>query len=726
MNDAIINKALASFVPALLLDLNGNLLSANDRARGLVQLPGGNAGKVHYDHLFGERTGIYWGGLLATLQNGLKACIEIAGPGGQWTAWQLLAHDEYFVLLGQETAQPDKLFTHLPLGIQQFSVEGFPVKSNALQKDIWGPHHPIFIQPGYNILRDPVYRQIGLSQLFDDVLVTGRSVKKEILLRYQEFAVGDSVRLSPCYYEATVFPAFNQQRQITDLYLLLKECTAQKLTLMGLEKSARLLDSVVEHLPIGYVQFDHHGFMRRINHTHREFLKIRPGCHEEGYNIMSDPFARMYGFNEMFMTVVTENRMIRKEIEVDFSAENTYTDFSEVRWMDYTLFPLQDPIDKKTIVVALINDITDKKLEHYMRNELQRNTEQLHLFFDAVDMGYATLERDGRVNFMNRKAAQMAGVEIQPGCNIFEVIPAFRTPSPFLDRLARALKSTVSASFSSYFYGMDKWYDFLVTPMRDNTVSVFIRDITGSRKLQKELHRANSQLSKLNRNLLNQNQQLEDFAHITSHNLRAPIANLKALMQLHNHSEKEKEREEYLGMLESVINKTDETLNDLVNVVQIRKETDIRQELLSFETRLQYVSHVLMQDINQSGLQITIDLEESPLVRFPRIYLDSILQNLITNAIRYRMPEKVPTLHFSSRKENGMITLTAEDNGMGIDMNRFGSKLFGFRKTFHKNPDAKGIGLFITKTQVEAMGGSISAESAPGRGTKFIITFKTE
>jgi len=175
-----------------------------------------------------------------------------------------------------------------------------------------------------------------------------------------------------------------------------------------------------------------------------------------------------------------------------------------------------------------------------------------------------------------------------------------------------------------------------------------------------------------------------------------------------------------------VINKTDETLNDLVNVVQIRKETDIRQEQLSIESRLQYVSHVLMLEINKSGLQVTTDLQEAPLIRFPRIYLDSILQNLITNAIRYRMPDRLPTLHFSSRKEKGVITLTAEDNGMGIDMHRFGSKLFGFRKTFHKNADAKGIGLFITKNQVEAMGGSISAESAPGRGTKFIITFKTE
>lgn len=726
MNDAIINKALATFVPALLLDLHGNLLSANERARGLVQLPGGKAGQVHYDNLIGEKSGIYWGALITSIQHGLKAAIEFSGPGGQWTAWQLLPLDQHYLLLGQEIPMPDKIFTHLPLGIQQFTTEGFPVKSNALQKEIWGPHHPIFIQPGYNIIQDPVYRQTGLSQLFEEVLATGRPARKDVLLRYNEVSVGESVRLQPCYYEATVFPALDQQQQITDLYLLLQEVTAKTLSLMSLEKSGRLLDSIVEHLPIGYMQFDHHGFVRRINQAHREFLQLRADVMDDSYNIMSDPFARLYGINDMFITVVTENRMLRRELEMDFSRETSYSNLSQVRWIDLTLFPLPDPVNKKTIVVALINDITDRKLEHHMRSELQRNTEQLHLFFDAVDMGYATFERNGRLNFMNRKAAQMAGVEIQPGCNIFDIIPEFSTPSPFLVRLAQAMKSTVSESFSSYFHRRDKWYDFLLTPMRDGSISVFVRDITGSRKLQKELHRANNQLSKLNRNLVNQNQQLEDFAHITSHNLRAPIANLKALMHLHNLSDKAQEKEEYLNMLETVINKTDETLNDLVNVVQIRNETEITQELLSFESRLQYIKNVLMLDIEQSGLQVSLDLHEAPAVRFPRIYMDSILQNLVTNAIRYRMPERTPTLHFRSWKENGVVTLTAEDNGMGIDMKRFGSKLFGFRKTFHKNTDAKGIGLFITKTQVEAMGGSIRAESAPGRGTKFIITFKTE
>jgi len=83
-------------------------------------------------------------------------------------------------------------------------------------------------------------------------------------------------------------------------------------------------------------------------------------------------------------------------------------------------------------------------------------------------------------------------------------------------------------------------------------------------------------------------------------------------------------------------------------------------------------------------------------------------------------------VHFKAWHEDGVVKLTVEDNGIGIDMQRYGNKIFGFRKTFHKNKDAKGIGLFITKSQVEAMGGQIKVESEPGVGTKFIITFRPE
>jgi signal transduction histidine kinase len=730
MNEASMGKALMALIPALLLDQQGNVLDINDRAAELV-LSADNQGRGgHYDQIIGKRTRSYWAELCQNLQSEEHASVEMHCETGEWIEWHLNTSGNNYLLTGhvisRQKRHGKRVFENLPVGLQQFTADGFHVESNSIQRDIWGADHPLFNDSNYNIVEDPYYKQAGLSQLFKEALHTMEPAKREILLMYKEYANGDVTRLQPFYYEATVFPIKNDDSSITDLFLMLNEITAQKLAVKSLEKSERLLDNIVENLPIGYMQFDHYGFVRRVNHTQRRFLRMREITLDKHYNIMSDPFAISYGFDKLFMQVTEENKVLRMEKQMDFSQEQHWTDLQKEVWVDLTIFPLQDPVNKKQIVVMLVNDITEQKRERLIRTQLQRNTEQLHLFFDAVDMGYATMERNGLVTFVNRKAAEMSGGDIKRGCNIFDTLPEFAANTPFAIRFVEAMKSDVSESFYSYFSRMDKWYDFMLTPMHDGSLSVFIRDITESRKMQKDLYRANNQLNRLNRNLVNQNQQLEDFAHITSHNLRAPIANLKALMQMYLATGIELEKEQYLGMLQEVIHKIDETLNDLVDVVQIRKDDDVEQEPLYFSERLQYVKDVLLVDIEVSGIVITTNFEKAPGLVFPRVYLDSILQNLITNAIRYRTLERIPGLHLRSWKENGRIVLTAEDNGVGIDMERFGSKLFGFRKTFHKNKDAKGIGLFITKTQVEAMGGNIRAESTPGRGTKFIITFKPE
>lgn len=96
----------------------------------------------------------------------------------------------------------------------------------------------------------------------------------------------------------------------------------------------------------------------------------------------------------------------------------------------------------------------------------------------------------------------------------------------------------------------------------------------------------------------------------------------------------------------------------------------------------------------------------------------------MSNGLKYRSPERKVHLHFETRLENQTVILEVKDNGQGIDMTRYGGVLFGLNKTFHNNPDARGVGLYITKTQVEAMGGTITAESQVDVGSIFTITFK--
>jgi PAS domain S-box-containing protein len=755
MMNAIMGNALAGIVPALLLDLHGNLLYASHRAAGWLQVPegefhpAGSTGKLHFDDVIGKHAGMSWSTLCRLLTLRRNAWVDMRCHTRQWIRWQLTPAGKDFLLTGtditgrhtvgsqgflqgtpfglhQFTPDSQSLLQALPFGLQQFTPDGVHCCANKLQQQIWETVDPVLSLPGYNLFGEPVFQETGLCELFETVKITGQPARKEVQLGYREHTTNGVLRILPAYYEATVFAVTDERGDISVLLLMMEDITSKLLSGMRLQKSARLLDLIIEHLPIGYIQFDHFGFIRRINHTQREFFQYDYEEGEAPFNVMSDPFARLYGLDKLFLHVMVHNKVIRVEKQLDFSKDSRWTAQSREVWLDLTLFPLQDPVDKEQIVVVLVNDITDRKLEQQMRNLLQRNTEQLHLFFDAVDMGYATMDRNGTLSFVNKKGEQMAGCQISEGDNIFNIMPELGHETAFKARFSAALAGTSSESFSSYFPRRYKWYDFLITPMRDGSVSVFIRDITDSRNMQKDLFRANKQLSKLNKSLVNQNQQLEDFAHITSHNLRAPIANLKSLMQMHNDSSLQQEKEQYLSLLQEVIFKIDETLNDLVDVVQIRKDVDVEREELTFAERLRHVKEVLFADIETSGIQLTANFEHAPGLAFPRLYLDSILQNLITNAIRYRTLDQQPRLHLKSWRENGHIVLTAEDNGLGIDMERFGHKLFGFRKTFHKNKDAKGIGLFITKTQVEAMGGSIRAESTPGLGTKFIITFKSE
>lgn len=738
---------------------------------------------------------------------------------------------------------------NLPVGLQTFTPDGWSKDMNEAQRLILGDTHPAVNHIDYNVYRDVFSQRNGLPALLDEVKKTKGPVKRELLLNYREVIENEVTRILPMYYEATGFPVLDMDGEVAYLFLILSEITEKKLTQISLEKSERLLYNIVENLPVGYIQFDNFGFVRRVNQTQRRFF-AQSGIEEETseYNVVHDPFTKLFELDQLFMEVSRNGKMLRMEKKLEFDVNVAGGKLSREMFLDLTLFPVEDPVDKDQFVVALVNDITEKKrqeienikaqefmlqtgeigkiggweydmqtarlrwspqtykihelppfatitldkaltfyteesnkklrkafaacrakgkafdiqlslhtarsnqlqvraigkpeyrnghivriygviqdvTEQYkIRDQLTRNTELMRLFFDTIDMGYAVMDKDGKVNFINRKAQEIVDHGKVIGRNIFEVFPMLKG-STFDARVRQCMVQQAPVSFSYYLLATDKWYEFLLAPMQDGNISIFTRNITDSKKMQRELRKANDQLSSLNKYLVNQNKQLEDFAHITSHNLRAPIANLKALMQIMNETDSEQEKELYNNMFQEVLRNIDETLNDLIEIVQIRKDLNVEKERLLFEERLQKVKDILIVDIETSGILITTDFHDAPDIVYPRIYLDSMLQNLLTNAIKYRRHGILPTLHFQTRFEDGCVVLTAEDNGIGIDMERYGTKLFGFRKTFHKNKDAKGIGLYITKSQVEAMGGSILAESQIGLGTKFIITFSPE
>jgi PAS domain S-box-containing protein len=219
-----------------------------------------------------------------------------------------------------------------------------------------------------------------------------------------------------------------------------------------------------------------------------------------------------------------------------------------------------------------------------------------------------------------------------------------------------------------------------------------------------------------------QNKQLASFAHIISHNLRSPVNNLTALLKLHQ-TAKPEEQAEFFDKFEKVSQHLSTTLDDLSESLRIKEEIDKDREHLQFEDVLIKTKEILTGQILESKVIITHEFKNASTIEYPRIYLESIFLNLLSNAIKYRSPKRGLRIHVETRLQDKSLILWIEDNGQGIDLNRYGEHLFGFYKSFHSQKDSKGVGLFLTKTQVEAMGGTISVQSEVDKGSIFKINF---
>ena len=237
--------------------------------------------------------------------------------------------------------------------------------------------------------------------------------------------------------------------------------------------------------------------------------------------------------------------------------------------------------------------------------------------------------------------------------------------------------------------------------------------------ITKQKHREIEMNSALN--IINgQNDKLKDFTYIVSHNLRSHAGNLKMITEM---VELEKDLEaklEWIELVKNVSASLSQTVNNLNGLVTLNIENKKR---LSFTDTFNIIQKALNYKILNEEAELITDFSACEWVDYVPAYLESIMLNLITNAIKYKHSERKPVISLNTTFENNRLQLKIRDNGLGIDLQTYGSRLFKMNQTFHQNSDARGIGLYITKNQVEAMGGTIEVDSIVNEGTTFIVNF---
>ncbi|MFN0202269.1 MAG: PAS domain S-box protein, partial [Bacteroidia bacterium] len=317
----------------------------------------------------------------------------------------------------------------------------------------------------------------------------------------------------------------------------------------------------------------------------------------------------------------------------------------------------------------------------------------------------------------------------KPKQEIFELLHA-EDMNHFLQALAEATRQQKSVftyeGKVKHKLGHYIWREDNINLLYDNqgqahSLVIVMRDVTERVEKKEQLQSLLDITSK-------QNERLMNFAHIVSHNIRSHASNLSMIVSFMeaerpNNSASEMD---YFSLLKQSTDKLAETIKNLNEIITIQTHVNSLRTPLCIYDEVQKTLNSLNNIILTNEATIINEVPKDYEVQGAAAYMESIFLNLLSNALKYRAKDRKPIVTFSAKKVGNCLTISVQDNGLGIDLQRHGHKVFGMYKTFHANADARGIGLFITKNQVESMGGKIEVESEVGIGTCFKIYFCTD
>ncbi len=421
------------------------------------------------------------------------------------------------------------------------------------------------------------------------------------------------------------------------------------------------------------------------------------------------------------------NPAVRSHV-LDQLDKNNFIDNYEVQFqkkdgstIDVLLSSEKIRIDDANLCLSGLIDITERK---QIEDTLHKSENNLKSIFENTKTGYALLDTELKIMSFNSNIQKFAQQDLQAtlkvGDNIINSFSESRKQA-VLEIMQQVLQGETISYQTKYPQAdnSERWYNVKFFPVYNDAKDILglvmsMDNISKRKKTESDLEKSLETLTEQNKRLLN-------FSYIVSHNLRSHASNIKSILHFIKNAESEEERNEFLEHLQTVSESLDNTMQNLNDVVSIHSNLNLKLETLNLNFFIEKAINVLREQIESKMVLVHNLVAANTTVNYNPAYLESIIFNFLSNAIKYSSPDRQPTVVIDSYTENNKMVLRFADNGIGLDLKKYGSKLFGMYKTFHGNKDSKGIGLFITKNQVEAMNGKIEVESVLDKGSTFKI-----
>jgi PAS domain S-box-containing protein len=403
----------------------------------------------------------------------------------------------------------------------------------------------------------------------------------------------------------------------------------------------------------------------------------------------------------------------------------------------------QEELRQANEMLSQMNLLLEERVADRTR-ELAASTAQLQLITDSLPVLISYVDHQQRYQFNNKTYEDWFGLPRSQvyGKSIMEVLgpEAYRKLEGHINTVL-AGQPVEFLTELPYQYGGKRVVSALYIPHReDNQVKGYyalISDLTEQHRTNQalelaleetcqkneELRQLNEELDRTNRELDRINKDLDTFVYTASHDLRAPIANLTGLLRVLTRrlaGKTGRDEQDMLELMHQAVERLSRTINVLTQVVKVQKEPQ-PAEVLRFAEMLDEVKYDLSALLETARPQIELHLDVGQ-VSFPRQYLRSIVYNLLSNALKYRSPQRPLVIKIATFREGACIVFCVEDNGLGIAPNQV-EKVFQMFKRLHTHVEGTGIGLYMVRQMVENYGGKIQMESQPDQGSQFKVYF---
>lgn len=393
-----------------------------------------------------------------------------------------------------------------------------------------------------------------------------------------------------------------------------------------------------------------------------------------------------------------------------------------IRWVENKIIPGLDATGKLVRVDGITRDITQRKQDE---DALKKSEANLRTIFDNTDAAYILFSADMRIVSFNAIAQRYSEEQNNQTLVVNTPIKNYFSAErwPFIQQLLGRVAADETVNYELSFTRPDgsvHWNDvrWLNVKNQDNENWGFIlanNDITETKTAALERERITA-------DLIQHNKDLEQFTYIISHNLRAPVANIIGLSDMLKENDLDTQmKHEVLDRVSLSVRNIDTVIQDLNNILQARELVNEKKETVDLNELVNTIKTSIHNIIVSEHVQFKLNFGEADTVFTIRSYLYSIFYNLTSNSIKYRQPGVSPAIRIKSQKIRNKIEIRFKDNGKGIDLEKNSQYLFGLYKRFDTTMEGKGMGLFMVKTQVESLGGTIRIKSKLGEGTEFII-----